>query len=371
MPDSAKRPPAKNGALPMDARARTASRVLFAVVLVLLSLWVAQSFLAPVGWAAVIAITTWPLYRRFINLFGRLREGVLPPLLFTVLVGLVLLLPVALAAHRVTEETQAIGQTISDYRKHGIPAPEWLPAVPGLGNRVSQWWRANLSDPKVVTEWIGAADAKNDAAATRALGTEIGHRLFLFIVTLISVFSFLRHGPWVANRILDTADRLLGDPGERLASKMADTIRGTVNGTVVIAFVEGALIGVAYYVAGVPHALLFTLLTMAFAMLPFGAWAVFTSASLLLVLQGGDAFAAAGVFFFGAVVMLMGDIFFWPALVGNAARLPFLIALIGIFGGLQAFGLIGLFLGPVILAALLTVWKEWLMPRPAPGGRKG
>jgi predicted PurR-regulated permease PerM len=366
-----KRPLAKNGALPTDARTRTVSRALFAIVLVLLSFWVALGFLAPIGWAAVIALTSWSLYRRFSNLFGGLRDSVLPPLLFTLLVGLVLFLPVGLAAHRAGEETHAIGQTISRFRETGIPAPVWLPAVPGFGDQASRWWKANLSDPKMVTEWIGSADAKNDAATTRALGAEIGHRFFLFIVALICVFSLLRHGPWVANRILDTADRLFGDPGERLASRIAETIRGTVNGTVSIAFAEGALIGVAYFVAGVPHALIFTLLTMAFAMLPFGAWAVFGSASLLLAWQGGAGMAAAGVFLFGALVMLIGDIFLWPAVVGNAARLPFLLALVGIFGGLQTFGLIGLFLGPVILAALLTVWREWLMPRPAPGGRKG
>jgi predicted PurR-regulated permease PerM len=103
---------------------------------------------------------------------------------------------------------------------------------------------------------------------------------------------------------------------------------------------------------------------MAFAMLPLGAWVVFSFASLLLVLQGGSGLAAAGVFGFGALVMLIGDTFVWPKIVGGAARMPSLAALIGIFGGLQAFGLIGLFLGPVILAALLTVWRDWLMPKP-------
>jgi predicted PurR-regulated permease PerM len=113
---------------------------------------------------------------------------------------------------------------------------------------------------------------------------------------------------------------------------MVDTVRGTVNGTILIAVVEGALIGVAYFAAGVPHALLFALLTMAFATIPFGAWAVFTSASVLLLLHGGSAVAAASVFAVGAAVMIIGDLFVWAALVGGAARLPFLLALIGIFG---------------------------------------
>ena len=91
---------------------------------------------------------------------------------------------------------------------------------------------------------------------------------------------------------------------------------------------------------------------------------IFSSAALLL-LHDGNAMAAAAVFGFGALVMIIGDIFVWPALVGKQARLPFLAALIGIFGGLQAFGLIGLIIGPMILAALWTVWREWLL-RPDP-----
>jgi predicted PurR-regulated permease PerM len=95
-------------------------------------------------------------------------------------------------------------------------------------------------------------------------------------------------------------------------------------------------------------------------MLPFGAWAVFTAAAATLLSGGGSGIAAAGVFFWGATVMLAGDHFVWPTLVGGAARLPFLFAFVGIFGGLAAFGLLGLFLGPVIMAVLLTVWREWI-----------
>jgi predicted PurR-regulated permease PerM len=159
---------------------------------------------------------------------------------------------------------------------------------------------------------------------------------------------------------LDTADRILGDPGERLASKMVGAVRGTVNGTVLVAFAEGLLIGIAYLLAGVPSPVLFTLLTIAFAMVPFGAWAAFSIATVVLLISDGNLWPALGVFGWGAAIMLAGDHFVWPTLVGNAARLPFLVALIGIFGGLQVFGLIGLFVGPVIMAALLTIWREWL-----------
>jgi predicted PurR-regulated permease PerM len=349
--------------LKTNGRGRAASRIALALLLLLLAVWVAQDFLAPLGWAVVIAITCWPLYLRFANLFAKLRRSVLAPLLFTALVGFILFLPVALAVHQATEEGQAIAASLTHYRQNGIPVPEWLPSVPAVGEHIARWWQANLSDVNAVGGWIGSDDTKNDAAVTQAIGIQLLHRLFLFAVALIALFGLLQHGAWIANRALDAADSVLGDPGERLARRMVEAVRGTVHGTLTVAIVEGAIIGAAYFLIGVPRPLLFTLLTMAFAMVPFGAWAMFTAASLVVVLQGGSTLAASGLFGFGALVMLIGDTLVWPKLVGNAARLPFLVALIGIFWGLHAFGLIGLFLGPVIMAAFITVLREWLIAK--------
>jgi len=123
---------------------------------------------------------------------------------------------------------------------------------------------------------------------------------------------------------------------------------------------EGFLIGIGYAIAGVPHAALFAILTAAFAMLPFGAWFAFSTAALVLLLNGEGVLATAGVFAWGSVVMLVGDNVAQPALIGGEARLPLLWTLIGILGGLETFGLVGLFLGPVIMAALLTIWRDWI-----------
>jgi predicted PurR-regulated permease PerM len=174
------------------------------------------------------------------------------------------------------------------------------------------------------------------------------------------LFMLLRDGETIAARLLGLADRWLGAPGERLAERMVVAVRGVVNGTVVVAVGEGVIIGIGYLVAGVPHAVLFAILTAAFAMLPLGAWFAFTAAALVLLLEGGSGIATALVFGWGALVMVIGDNFVQPRLIGGAARLPFLWALIGIVGGLETFGLVGLFLGPVIMAALLTIWREWV-----------
>jgi len=174
------------------------------------------------------------------------------------------------------------------------------------------------------------------------------------------LFLLFRDGTWLADRAFATADRLLGDPGERLVSKIADATRATVNGTVATAIMKGAVIGIAYFVTGVPHPLLFVVLTTALAMVPFGAWVALVTAALILNAHGGTLLMAGGLLGFGAAILLIGENFIQPALIGGAARLPFLLVLIGIFGGMQSFGLIGLFLGPVIMAALLTVWREWI-----------
>ena len=347
--------------LPANSQARMVARTALTIALVALALWVAADFLPAVGWAAIIAITAWPLYVRCMPYLGETRSPILAPLIFTMLIAGIVFVPLALAAHQIARQGDATFAWITQSREIGIAVPPWVAQLPIAAEMVRQWWEQNLTDPAAAASWFKNVNAEKAAEWTTALGSQLLHRGFMFFLCLIALFGFLRHGAWIADRLLDTADRILGDPGERLASKMVGAVRGTVNGTVLVAVAEGLLIGVGYLVAGVPSPVLFTMLTIAFAMVPFGAWAAFTVASLVLLISGGNLWPALAVFGWGAAVMLAGDHFVWPTLVGNAARLPFLVALIGIFGGLQVFGLIGLFLGPVIMAALLTIWREWLV----------
>ena len=355
--------------LPVDAGSRQIGRAVLAAFLLGLVIWVAWDFLPALAWASMIALTTWPLYVRFAALFGRQMGRSAAALLFTLLVGVVLLIPIVLLLRQAAQDSQTILHGINQLRENGIPVPAWVSQSPMAGEQLAIWWRSNLSDPKAVEGWLAGINSESAGTWIGAFGGQLLHRLAMFFFALIALFFLYRDGPWIGARVLDTADRLLGDPGERLAGKMIEAVRGTVHGTVVVAVAEGCIIGIGYLLAGVPNAFLFIVLTIAFAMLPFGAWAAFTAASLFLLIHGGSALAAAGVFGFGAVVMLIGDHFVWPKLVGGAARLPFLAALIGIFGGLQVFGLLGLFVGPVVMAAFLTVWREWLIqpqvgPRP-------
>jgi predicted PurR-regulated permease PerM len=347
--------------LPLHPKARLAARVVLAVVILAAALWTAADFLPALIWASIIAITVWPLYIRC-TAFLPGGPSAATALLFTILIGALLFLPIALATWHIAQQSDAFFAWIKQSQQSGIQIPEWIAHLPIAAEAVQQWWRDNLTNPQSAAAWLQSLNADKAGDLVKTVGGQLLHRGFLFFIALMALFVMLRNGDSIARRLMDTADTIFGDPGEGLAGKMVGAVRGTVNGTIVVAVAEGLLIGLAYLVAGVPNPLLFTVLTIAFAMLPFGAWAAFTAAAITLSIAGGSAFAALAVFAWGAAVMLAGDHFVWPKLVGGAARLPFLFAFVGIFGGLAAFGLLGLFLGPVVMAALLTIWREWVIP---------
>jgi predicted PurR-regulated permease PerM len=344
-----------------SAGSRVTARVVLAALLAALALWIGWHFLNALVWAVVVTVAAWPAYRRFVRLFAPKHRDVSAPLIFTIVLGIVVFIPLAIAIGEVAATSNLVFDTLARFRESGIPTPDWLGALP-FGDHATRWWNTNLADPANARQLLGNPDKQAQAEWTRGVGVEILHRSFMMLLSLSATFVLLRSGPALGDRVLDTADKFLGDPGERMARKMVETIRGTVNGTVVVAVAEGIVIGAGYAIAGVPRPFLFAILTAAFAMIPLGAWAVFTTAALVLA-QEGSVTAAVGVFCFGAAVMIVGDTMVWPWLVGNQARLPFLVALIGIFGGLQTFGLVGLFVGPVIMAAFWIVVREWLARR--------
>jgi predicted PurR-regulated permease PerM len=349
--------------LPLHPGARLSARVALAIVLLGLALWTAADFLPALIWAGILAIAIWPLYER-VTPRGPGGESGWAALSLTLLVALTLFVPMALATYQIAQQSDLLVSWIKHSRDNGIQVPEWIARLPLAAGSVEQWWRENLTKPEAASAWLRSFNADQASDVVKTFGGQLLHRAFMFFVSLIALFVFLRNGHFIARRVPTTADRIFGDPGEGLAEKTADAVRGIVHGTIVVAVAEGLLIGVAYLVAGVPNPLMFIVLTIAFAMLPFGAWVAFTAAALTILVGGGSGTAAFGVFAWGAIVMLAGDHFVGPTLIGGAARLPFLLAFIGIFGGLASFGLLGLFLGPVIMAALLTVWREWVVQRP-------
>jgi predicted PurR-regulated permease PerM len=183
------------------------------------------------------------------------------------------------------------------------------------------------------------------------------HRLIILGFTLLTLLFVYRDGPQITLQIRDVADRLLGVAARRLGNDAAGAVRATVNGLVLVGMAEGAILGIAYFIAQVPHPLLLGFGTGILATIPFGAPAVFVIAGFILLAQS-RLIAAVLLLVFGSVVVFVADHFVRPVLIGRSARLPFLWVLLGIFGGLETFGLLGLFLGPAIMAVALALWRN-------------
>jgi predicted PurR-regulated permease PerM len=348
--------------LPVTARSRQITRAAIALAIIGVAAWLASAFIPALAWAILIAMTTWPAYVRLAALIPEPARRLLAPPLFTLVVGTALLIPLMLALQQVAQAGDGIARWLGRLQDSGISVPQWIERLPLAGGLLVTWWQDNLSEPQAAARWLRGIDLDGVTAWTRALGGEFLNRLVLFLLTLVTLLFLYRDGGWLAERALATADRFLGDPGERLVSKIAEAVRGTVNGTVAVAVLQGLVLGMAYVAIGAPDAALLMLLTMAFALLPLGAEIAVALVSLLLLVQGFEPWTVLALFAFGLAVTIIGDNVVWPALVGRSARLPFLFALIGVLGGVQAFGLVGLFVGPVIMAMLLTVWREWISP---------
>jgi predicted PurR-regulated permease PerM len=338
-------------------RSQRRARVLLALALVLLGAWTLRGFLPALVWAVILAIALWPLYRRVERRWKPGRPNVLLPALFTLAVALVFLVPLIIVVWQAGQETRALFHFLEEARQNGIPVPDWVSTLPA-GEQIRGWWAANLADPSGYAEFLERANRDSLMGYTRALGHQVIHRSVLFGFALLTLFFLFRDADRVVGQMLRASQRAVGPHGERIGRQMVASVHGTVDGLVLVGLGEGVILGIAYWIAGVPHPTILGAVTAIAAMIPFAAPVAFGIAALLLLAQGSPG-AAAAIFALGAVVVFVADHFVRPVLIGGATRLPFLWVLLGILGGVETWGLLGLFLGPALMAALIQLWRDW------------
>jgi predicted PurR-regulated permease PerM len=340
-------------------RAQHAAIGALALGLLLLGLYTLQSFLDALAWAGIFAIALWPLYRRTEARFGQGRHTVLLPALFTAAVALLFLVPLVLVGIQLAREAHAAADWVRNAQANGIPEPAALHHLPVGQAQIDAWWQQNLANPggaRAVLERATNGHAGNEG---RRIGAQLVHRVTSFTFTLLAVFFLFKEGHDLTQQMRRAAARAFGPSGERVGRQIIASVHGTVDGLVLVGLGEGVVLGIVYAFAGVPHPTLFGALTAIAAMIPFAAGVAFGLAALMLAAKGSIT-AAIVVLVAGTAVTFTADHFIRPVLIGGETKLPFIWVLLGILGGVEAWGLLGLFLGPAIMAALILLWREWV-----------
>ncbi|MBE7212537.1 MAG: AI-2E family transporter [Gluconacetobacter diazotrophicus] len=349
-------------------RSQQVARGVLAGILVLLGFVTLRDFLPSLAWAVIFAIATWPLYQRARRRWPPTGHDLLLPTLFTAVIALVFLVPLILVGLEVAREAQGVLAWVNHARQTGVPVPNWMHKLPLGRDTATAWWQEHLANPDDASDLFESMKASGNLQVTRQVGSQVLHRSTLFVFTIVTLFFLFREGDRVVEQMLVASRRAFGKRGEHIGRQVIASVHGTVDGLVLVGLGEGLLLGIAYGVAGAPHPPLFGALTAVAAMIPFGAVIAIGAASLLVAGKGAMIVGIA-LFVFGLLVIFIADHFVRPVLIGGATKLPFLWVLLGILGGVEEWGLLGLFLGPAIMAALILLWRDWTRPRPSPDDR--
>jgi predicted PurR-regulated permease PerM len=332
---------------------------LFSLAIIAFAVFVTQRFILPLLWAGILATATWPLYRRACKSMGG-RE-VWSALAVTLLCAVVFITPLALGIMQAAKQAPALANLVATANNEGLAAPEWLHKIPFVGNAIYEWWLTTLSQPHGLTHLLadGSATRMHTASEVlRAFGSNVMRRMIDVVFAFLCLFFFYKDGPALVAQTEAIGHHLIGNTRWTLYStKVPTAIRATVNGLVLVGLAEGVLMGIAYEFAGVPSAVLWAAATGVLAIIPFGAPLAFGAVAGLLLIDGNTVGAAA-ILAWGAVVLFVADHFVRPSMIGNATKLPFLAVLLGILGGVETLGLIGLFVGPVAMTLFVTLWHE-------------
>jgi predicted PurR-regulated permease PerM len=347
-------------ATPEASVAQRIARYTLIGALMALGAWMLQHFLSALCWAVVLAIGTSSLYDRWLRRFHGKRRHVWAALSFTSLVGIVLIVPLVYGGIVAVREAISLARSFLESSRNGSGPPElpqWLLQLPLLGDWLHGVWLEKLGHSGAGTVAVEGRPAVY--VWTRLVGVQLLRRLSTLVFTLLTLYFVYLNRDSLRADVRRVSRRLFGPAVESLLTRAAAAIRATVDGIVLVAVAEGAIMCGVYAIAGAIHPILFGAITGIFAMVPFAAPLVFGAVGLLLA-SNGFVGAAIAVVVAGSLVLFVADHFVRPLIIGEGAKLPFLWVLLGILGGIESFGLVGIFLGPALMAALVSVWRSWV-----------
>lgn len=333
--------------------------LLFGLIFILfyLSFQVLKYFIVPVLWAAIIAYITWPLYHSVQKLCGPR-----PTLSATIMISMVVLvvgIPLTFAIFMLQHEGRNLFYELQRQVFSGhLDVPQFIRDLPIIGKEVTRTLKEINTDPNSIIQNVSGW-FQSHLNYGRLVLSEISKNIFKLCFAVMSLFFFYRDGQTILNQVSKALEMVIGPRIHHYLDTISETTRAVVYGVGLTAIAQALLAGLSYFVAGVPNPMVLTIVTFIFALIPFGPPVAYSAVSLWLFSQG-QTIEAIGVMVWGICVVSTADNVIRPLVISGATQIPFLLIMFGVLGGLASFGMVGLFVGPVILAVLLAIWREWL-----------
>jgi predicted PurR-regulated permease PerM len=340
--------------------ARDLPRITMGVLAILLLIaaagWVMLPFAAAAIWATMIVIATWPSLLALQRRFGG-KRGPAVAVMILLLVA-VLVAPIWVAIATVDDNVARLAQVTKGLAEHGLPQPPaWVERVPVIGSKVAEQWRSLAGDPGVVVDRVQPYVKEALRWVAGEVG-KLGSAVVQLLLTVVIAGILYASGETAAMGVRRFLRRLAGPRGEESAQLAAKAIRAVALGIVVTAIAQTVLAGIGLGLSGLPAAGALTAVVFLLCIAQLGPVLVMGPAAIWLFTNGSSGKGTVVLVFMVAAMTL--DNFVRPVLIKRGADLPLLLILGGVFGGLLAFGIVGLFVGPVTLAVAWTLVASWV-----------
>ena len=338
-------------------RPKLEQRLGWIILAVLLAgcLLVMRPFVSALLWGMVLSVSSWPLYRRLVNLLGGRRT--LAAALMALAMICVILLPFVIVGATLGDNVQELTAAMRRWIDAGPPAPpEWLAKVPGVGRQATEYWQSLAADS---SKLLAASKRFIEPVSGWLLkiGLVLGRGLFELALSILIAFFLFRGGGKAAEHLGTAVERIAGERGQRLLEVAGNTVRGVVYGILGTALVQAVMAGIGFMIAGVPGAGVLALLIFFLSAVPIGPPLIWLPAALWLFHQGSTGW---GIFMLiWGVGVSSVDNFVKPWIISQGSAMPFLLIFFGVIGGAVTFGFIGVFLGPTLLAVGYRLVAEW------------
>jgi predicted PurR-regulated permease PerM len=334
-------------------------RVLVAALIlgiVLLTFSVLQPFIVPLIWGGILAYVSWPLQQRLERVL-RNRAG-LAALLTTLIVTLIIVVPLVWLILAVRVEAVDAYARVQAFLASNPTLPPALRDLPWVGAWADDMLRQLSADPTAIKEQFVLTLEQSSVEMSKLIGG-VGRNVAKLFFAVLSMFFLLRDGPRLIHEARAILTGILGPRVHDYLDAIGSTTQAVVYALILGAIAQGTVAGIGYFFAGVEAPVLMGAITVLVALIPFGAPVVWGSLALWMLVNG-DLLHGIGLLLWGLLVVSWVDNLVRPMVISNATRMPFLLVVFGVLGGVLAFGLVGLFIGPVLLAVSLAIWREWL-----------